>query len=72
MCGEYDCFMEQSEKDELIKQFRGIVHEEMGPVLDSLMEYVDDRFDGMDDRIISLLEEIERLCEAIRSRGKTW
>jgi hypothetical protein len=65
-------FMEQSEKDELIKQFRGIVHEEMGPVLDSLMEYVDGRFDGMDDRIISLLEEIARLCGAIRSRGKVW
>jgi hypothetical protein len=31
------------------------------------MEYVDGRFDGMDDRMFSLLEEIERLCEAIRS-----
>ena len=70
MCDEYDCSMEQSEKDELIKQFRGIVHEETGPVLDSLMEYVDGRFDGLDDRIISLLEEIERLCESIRLRGR--
>lgn len=62
--------MEQSEKDELIKQFRGIVHEETGPVLDTLMEYVDGRFDDMDDRMISLLGEIERLCEAIHSRGR--
>lgn len=59
--------MEQSEKDELIQQFRGIVHEEMGPVLDTLMEYVDGRFDEVDERILLFLEGIEELCEAISS-----
>jgi hypothetical protein len=68
MCGEYDCFMEQSEKDELIKQFRSIIHEEMGPVLDTLMEYVDGRFDGADERMLSLLEEVAALCAAICPR----
>ena len=61
-------FMEQSEKDELIKQFRGVVHEEMSPVLDSLMKYVDDRFDEIDERLFALLEEVETLCEALHSR----
>jgi len=70
MWGEYDCSMEQSEKGELIKQFRGIIHEETSPILDALMEYVDGRFDEMDDRMISLLEEIERLCDAIHARGR--
>jgi hypothetical protein len=59
--------MEQSEKDELIKQFRGIIHEEIGPVLDTLMEYVDGRFDDVEERMLSFLEGIEELCEAISS-----
>jgi len=67
MCDEYDCSMEQSEKDELIKQFRGIIHEEIGPVLDTLMEYVDGRFDDVEERMLSFLEGIEELCEAISS-----
>ncbi len=42
--------MEQSEKEELLRQVEIIVHREIAPVLDILMEYLDVRFDEMDER----------------------
>ena len=59
--------MEPSEKDELLKQIRGIIHEEVGPVIEAFMEYVDDRFDDMDERFLPFLEELDALCKALSS-----
>jgi len=61
--------MEPSEKDELLKQIRGIIHEEVGPVIGAFMEYVDDRFDDMDERFLPFLEELDALCKALSSRS---
>jgi hypothetical protein len=59
--------MEPSEKEELLQRVRGIIHEEVGPVIGAFMEYADERFDDMDERFLSFLEELERLCAAISS-----
>jgi hypothetical protein len=61
--------MEPSEKEELLKQVRSIIHEEVGPVIAAFMEYADDRFDDMDERFVAFLEALEGLCDAISSRS---
>jgi hypothetical protein len=60
--------MEPSEKEELLQQMRGVIHEEVGPVIAAFMEYVDERFDDMDERHLAFLEELERLCQSIFSQ----
>jgi len=64
--------MEQSEKEELLRQLEIIVHREVAPVLDILMEYLDIRFDEMDERFLFVFgginQLIERLSEALASR----
>jgi hypothetical protein len=60
--------MEPSEKEEFIEQIRGIIHEEVGPIIAAFMEYTDDRFDEMDERFLPFLEELEALCAALSSR----
>jgi hypothetical protein len=60
--------MEPSEKEELLREVRGIIHEEVGPVLTAFMEYADDRFDDIDERFLAFLEELEHLCEAVSPR----
>jgi|GEM_PF-2548092 hypothetical protein len=59
--------MEPSEKEELLQQVRGMIHEEVGPVIAAFMEYVDERFDEIDKRFLPFLEELERLCDTIFS-----
>lgn len=61
--------MEPSEKEELLQQVRSMIHEEVGPVIATFMEYVDERFDDMDERFLAFLEELEHLCDAIASRN---
>jgi hypothetical protein len=61
--------MEPSEKEELLQQIRGLIHEEVGPVIATFMEYTDDRFDDMDERFVAFLEALEGLCDAISSRS---
>lgn len=63
--------MEQSEKEELLRQVEIIVHREIAPVLDILMEYLDVRFDEMDERFFFVFgginQLIERLSNALES-----
>jgi hypothetical protein len=63
--------MEQSEKEELLRRVEVIVHREVAPVLDILMEYLDIRFDEMDERFLFVFgginQLIERLSEALES-----
>ena len=65
--------MEQSEREELIRQFELIVHREVAPVLDILMDYLDIRFDEVDERFLFVFgginQLIERLGEALDSRN---
>lgn len=64
--------MEQSEKEELLVDIGAIVQKEVAPVLDILMEYLDVRFDEVDERFIiafaGIGEILERIAEALKSR----
>jgi hypothetical protein len=63
--------MEQSKKEELLREVEIIVHREVAPVLDILMEYLDVRFDEMDERFLFVFgginQLIEKLSEALDS-----
>lgn len=64
--------MEQSEKEALLDQVEEIVHKELVPVLDIIMEYLDVRFDEVEERFLLVFgginELLERLREALDSR----
>ena len=64
--------MEQSEKEALLDQVEEIVHKELVPVLDIIMEYLDVRFDEVEERFLLVFgginELLERLTEALDSR----
>ena len=55
--------MEQSKKEELLREVEIIVHREVAPVLDILMEYLDTRFDEMDERFFFVFGGINQLIE---------
>lgn len=57
--------MEPSEKEELLRQVEIIVHREVAPVLDILMEYLDVRFDEMDERFLFLFGGIDQLIKKL-------
>lgn len=61
--------MEQSEKEALLRQVEIIVHKEVAPVLDILMEYLDTRFDEVDERFLfvfgGITQLIARLSDAL-------
>lgn len=63
--------MEQSEKEELLRKVEIIVHCEVAPVLDILMEYMDVRFDEMDERFFFVFgginQLVDRLSEALET-----
>ncbi len=63
--------MEQSEKEELLDKVEEIVHKELVPVLDILMEYLDVRFDEVEERFLlafgGINELLDRLAEALNS-----
>ncbi len=56
--------MEQSEKEALLRQVEIIVHKEVAPVLDILMEYLDTRFDEVDERFLFVFGGITQLIDA--------
>jgi len=64
--------MEQSEREELLDKVEEIVHKELVPVLDILMEYLDVRFDEVEERFLlafgGINELLDRLAEALNSR----
>ena len=57
--------MEQSEKEELLRRVEIIVHREVAPVFDILMEYLDTRFDEMDERFFFVFGGINQLIERL-------
>ena len=57
--------MEQSEKKQILEEVRTVIHREVGPVLDILMEYLDVRFDEVDERFLFLFGGISELLKKI-------
>ena len=63
--------MEQSEKELLLEEIRVVVREEVSPVLDILMTYLDVRFDEIDERFLFLFGGISELLETLSKRFKS-
>ena len=57
--------MKRSEQEELLRRVEAIVHQEVAPVLDILMEYLDVRFDEMDERFLFVFGGINQLIERL-------
>jgi hypothetical protein len=57
--------MERSEKEELLEEIKALIHREVGPVMETVMNYVDDRFDETDERFFSLFAGIDELLDKL-------
>jgi hypothetical protein len=57
--------MEQSEKEKLLEEIRIIVREEVSPVFDILMAYLDVQFEILDERFQHLFGGIAEVLERI-------
>ena len=58
--------MKQSEKEALLKEIQSIIHQEVSPVLDILMDYMDVRFDAIDERFFLVFGGVNRLIEDLK------
>jgi hypothetical protein len=55
--------MESSKKEKLLEDIRAVVREEVSPVLDILMTYLDVQFDISDEKFQHLFGGIEEVLE---------
>ncbi|HEY5221053.1 MAG TPA: hypothetical protein VIJ29_02830 [Candidatus Paceibacterota bacterium] len=64
--------MEQSEKEKLLEEIRLIIREEVSPVLDIIMTYLDIQFDIFDETFHQLsggiVEVLGKLTEILERR----
>ncbi len=58
--------MKQSEKEVLLKEIQSIIHQEVAPVLDILMNYMDVRFDTVDERFFLVFGGVNKLIEDLK------
>jgi len=64
--------MEQSEKEELLKEIRIVVREEVSPVLDILMTYLDIQFDIVEEKFDHLFKGVGELLESLTEVLERW
>jgi hypothetical protein len=57
--------MEQSEKEKLFEEIRSIISEEVAPVVDILMAYLDVQFEIVDERFRHLFGTVAEVAERV-------